>query len=237
MNLPSRIVLRGSRRARRILNIAGEERAGIIRGMRRGILILAVGAALGAGACVRPAQPTTPTAANVPDADLDAMWDATLSVLGRIEWRPDRQDRATGMIETVPATTKQIWEFWREDVADPYSQTLADLQTIQRKAIVRFRKVGEPKQWQVDVEVDVYRLQQPERQITSTSSGLEAFSSQLPTGEGQMLMRGSGNYLEPLGRDGAMEQKLLAMIMRQSNTYEYHPAEYPPTTIEVSEGG
>lgn len=199
--------------------------------------IFAAGAALGTGACVRPAQPTTPTAANVADADMDSMWDATLSVLRRIEFHPDRQDRATGIIETVPTTTKQIWEFWRQDVADPYSQTLADLQTIQRKAIIRFRKVGEPKQWQVDVEVDVYRLQQPERQITSSSSGLEAFSSQLPTGEGQLLLRGSGNYLEPLGRDAAMESKLLAMIMRQSQTYEYTPAEFPPTTMEVAEGG
>jgi hypothetical protein len=204
--------------------------------MKRWVLVFAAGAALGAGGCVRPAQPTTPTAANVPDADLDAIWDATLSVLRRIEWRPDRQDRATGVIETVPATTKQIWEFWRTDVADPYSQTLADLQTIQRKAIVRFRKIGEPKQWQVDVEVDVYRLQQPERQITSSSSGLEAFSSQLPTSEGQLLLRGSGNYLEPLGRDAAMEDKLLAMIMQQSQIYEYTPAEYPPTTTEIAAG-
>ncbi len=201
------------------------------------MVIFAAGAALHAGACVRPAQPTTPTAVNVPDADLDALWDATLAVLRRIEFRPDRQDRATGLIETMPITTKQIWEVWREDVADQYSQTQANLQTMQRKVIVRFRKIGEPKQWQVDVEVDVYRLQQPERQITASSSGLEAFSSQLPTGEGQLLARGSGNYLEPMGRDPALEGKLLGMIMQQSQTYEYQPAEFPPTTTQVTEGG
>jgi len=216
--------------------IAGWLGAGIIRGMRQWIVWSAALGGLVAAGCVRPAQPVTPTAANVPDADLDGLWDASLSVLRRIEWHPDRQDRATGMIETVPATTKQIWEFWRQDVADPYSQTLADLQTIQRKAIIRFRKVGEPRQWQVDVEVDVYRLQQPERQITSSSSALEAFSSQLPTSEGQLLLRGTGNYLEPMGRDAAMEEKLLAMIMRQSQTYEYVPAEFSPTTTQVAAG-
>ena len=186
---------------------------------------------LGPASCVRPPQPDTPTAANVANADLEALWDASLRVLHRMDMQPERQDRATGVIETLPTTTKQFWEFWRDDCADSYGQTLADVQTIQRRAIVRFRRLAPESRWQVDVQVDVFRLQRPERQLTSTSSVLEAYSSLLPTTEGQIAGRSELAYLEPMGRDGAMEQQILRMIMRQSQTLDFDYAEFPTTQI------
>jgi hypothetical protein len=207
----------------------------MMRRVRRGLSTILVSILLThVPSCVRPAQPEVPTAADVSNAELDVLWDASLRVLARIDMQPDRQDRAIGVIETLPTTTKQIWEFWREDCADAYSQTLADLQTIQRRATVRFKRLPTEGRWQVDVQVDVYRLQRPERQFTSTSSTLEAFSSLLPTTGGEIVGRAEASYLEPLGRDAALEQRILTMILRQSGTTDYQYPEYPDTQVANS---
>jgi len=168
---------------------------------------------------------------DVSNAELELLWDSTLRVLARMEMPPDRQDRATGVIETLPTTTKQVWEFWREDCADDYTQTLADLQTIVQRATVRFKRQPVEGRWQVDVQVDIYRLQRPERQITATSAALEAFSSLLPTTEGQIGGRAELSYLEPLGRDGALEAKIVRLIMQQSGTSDYEYVEFPTTQM------
>jgi len=199
----------------------------------RGFLMLAAvvcGAVLASG-CVRPEPPQEPTAAQVEDPDLVALWDAALSVLSRLELTPNRQDRANGVIETFPVTSQQVWEFWRRDVADPYSLAAANLQSIQRQATVRFLRADDGGPWRIDVRVEVTRIHVPERQMTATSAALGLYSAVLPTTEGLMLEQAGSRTAEPLGRDGAMERFILERILRVARAESTEPmpdADEPP---------
>src|SRR5262245_34730310 len=113
--------------------------------------------------CGRPAQPQEPTTSEVSGDELTPIWDAALGVVRKHDFQPDRQDRAQGVITTLPTTSMQWGEAWRQDVADFYSYSEASLHTIRRQVTVRFVR---EKQWRVEVQVDVYRLNMPESQIT-----------------------------------------------------------------------
>lgn len=199
--------------------------------MRRGtpcgcvlVLIIALGL-LPFGGCARPIQPEAPTAAAASEADLDAIWNAALMVLSRMDLRPDRMDRASGVIETQPTTTQQFFEFWRRDVIDRYAYAEAQMHTMRRKATVRFRRLPESQRWQVEVQVDVERWQAPDRQFTSTSSALAVYSSHLPTTEGERMAQNLAIYWEPAGRDAAMERLILDRILRMSGTVDFEYVE------------
>lgn len=129
------------------------------------------------------------------------------------DFQPDRQDRAAGVITTLPTTSMQWHEPWRADVADGYSLALSSLHTVRRQATVRFvRDPSAPDHWTVEVQVDVYLLNAPDYQVTTASSGIRSFSGDLPsvTGEaGPRLMR----RWTPVGRDPAMEDRLLERIL------------------------
>ncbi len=169
-----------------------------------------------ASACHKPIPPEEPTAAVISQQeDLQYLWNGTLSVLRKFEFVPDRQDRAAGVIATLPLTSMQWHEPWRQDVADQYFLLESSLHTIQRVVTVKFHAEPEPN---VEVRVDVYRVSQPETQITSASSVLHGFAGLLPTEEGQM---GPGVRAErvPLGRDAALEERLLGRILE----FTVHP--------------
>jgi len=172
-------------------------------------------------ACQMPAPPESRTAADLAEPQLDRLWDSALSVLRKHDFQPVRQDRALGVIETLPTTSMQWYEFWRQDVATPYDLLEASLHTTQRKATVRFlRGDGDPgsdaagQPWTVVVQVDVYRLTREETQITSASSVLHGFTGGLPTARGQesdtRTLQDRWIYER---RDGAVEQRLLRRIL------------------------
>lgn len=170
-------------------------------------------AAIGQAGCSRPVPPEAATASEINEAEREYLWDATLSVLRKMEFQPDRQDRAQGIITTLPMTSKQWHEPWRQDVKGGYELAQASLHTIRRQVTVRFVREGT---WRVDVQVDVYRLNAPESQITTASSAIQAFSGVLPTTEGTYL----GGEQAPrdwtfLYRDGAMEDRILRRILSE----------------------
>jgi len=164
--------------------------------------------------CQRPEQPEAATAAQVSGDKLQPTWDAALAVLRKHDFQPDRQDRAQGVITTLPTTSMQWGEPWRQDVADGYSFVESSLHTIQRKATIRFIHDPGATDWTVQVQVDVYRLNVPESQITTASSAYHAFSGVLPTAEGTAQLRGeAARKWTHLGRDPAMEARLLSRIL------------------------
>jgi hypothetical protein len=185
------------------------------------LLVLAVLLLAVQSGCEKPTQPDQVTASPVYSEELEPLWDATLSVLQKCEFIPQRQDRAMGIIVSKPTTSRQYGEFWRQDVVptDSYSMAEANLQTVQRQATVRFVKAQQG--WQLEVQVDVFRLSMPESQVTTASSAIQAFSGALPTTEGQMVK--ARKQWVPLGRDAAMEERLLDRIL--STAGQYVPAE------------
>lgn len=168
-------------------------------------------AAIAATGCQQPVRPETPTSSVINDNDVQPLWDSALAVLLKHDFQPDRQDRTAGIITTLPTTSKQWGEPWRQDVADNYSLLESSLHTIQRKATVRFIH---DKQWTIDVQVDVYRLSTPEYQITNSSSAIRSFDANLPTATGAVVTNAhSARRWVHLGRDGAMEERLLSRIL------------------------
>lgn len=169
---------------------------------------------LAAVGCQKHAAPEGVTARAIggDDENLNELWNHTLSVLRRHDFEPDQQDRALGIITTLPTTSMQWHEPWREDVADAYSLLHASMHTTQRKVTVRFVRNGG---WSVEVQVDVYRLSRPETQITSASSTLHGFTGHLPTLEGRVNQTAkTDSHWVYLGRDGTMEERLLRRILR-----------------------
>jgi hypothetical protein len=159
-----------------------------------------------------PPAPENATAVEVGEDELTGLWDAALAVLRKFDFRPDRQDRAAGIITTHPTTSKQWWEPWRQDVADRYGMAEASVHTVRRLATIRF--VNEPGGWTMDVQVDVYRLSAPDRQVTTASSAIRSFSDDLPTVTGEVLAasRSSERWVL-LRRDPALEERLLNRIL------------------------
>jgi hypothetical protein len=184
-----------------------------MRTLTRSALVLHCSLLCISAACQRPAQPEGPTHSQISEDALRDAWDAALSVLRRYDFLPDRQDRAQGVITTLPKTSRQWGEFWRQDTADGYSLAESSLHTTQRKVTIRFLR--EPT-WQVQVQVDVYRLSVPESQITTASAAFQAFSGVLPTTEGTQQIQGAARrQWVHLGRDEAMENRLLDSILRR----------------------
>lgn len=164
-------------------------------------------------ACQQPVQPEGPTAsALADDEDLDLLWTTALRVLRKVDFRPDQQDRALGVISTHPTTSMQWFEPWRQDVATGYALFEASIHTIQRKATIRFVK---DESWSMEVQIDVYRLSRPSTQITTASSVLHGFSGLLPTSEASSN-QSVGDHWVHLGRDEALEGRLLNRILNES---------------------
>ncbi len=190
-------------------------------------LHLVLSFALLAAGCQRPTPPVQPTASYVDAADLDSLWDASLRILRRHDFQPDRQDRAAGIITTFPTTSAQWHEPWRRDVADGYGLLMASMHTVQRQVTVRFIHENDgPRSstssppvapslspWSLDVQVDVFLLSAPDYQITSSSSAIRSFSGDLPTITGESVQAREARRWVPMGRDGSMEDRLLNSIL------------------------
>lgn len=160
--------------------------------------------------CHRPIAPEGPSSESIAADGLEDIWDAALKVLQKHDFLPVRQDRAAGIIATLPTTSQHFSEFWRQDVAEPYGFAHASLHTTQRKATVRFVREGDTDAWSLEVQVDVYRLSTPESQVTSSSSAIQGFSGVLPTTEGEIARNRRWVHL---GRDEMMERRILNRIL------------------------
>jgi hypothetical protein len=181
--------------------------------MMKGLITAAVlGAALIAG-CHEPVAPTEPTSARVDapnEAEFDRLWEAALTVLRKHYFSPARRDRRAGVITTHPTTAENFFEFWRDDTVGSFEKAEANLHTIRKYVTLRLSKTDNPGMYGLQVEVQSERLDQPERQITSASAALRAFSAGLPTTEGQPT---APETWVPLGRDAKLEQYLLGKIL------------------------
>lgn len=179
---------------------------------RWSLALLTVFAATG---CAAPLAPETATRGAVAPDDFELVWEQSLRALRKLGLQPDRQDRANRTIVTTPETSGQWFEWWRSDVADEYAMTESSLQTVRRQVRVEF---GKPAQSggpiNVDVKVQVFRLDRPERQVTTASSAFNIFSARVPTAEGEPPEGGaSAVQWVALGRDVAMEQRILDRIL------------------------
>lgn len=124
-----------------------------------------------------------------------------------------------GWIETYPRTGASILEPWRRDAATPYERWLGTFQSIRRWARVTVVPVDNEFQIEVHVYKELEDLDQP----TGTSAG-----GQVLRHDDSPEDRQSPFWYEPrqygwiaLGRDAALEEKILKNIAARINVQAY----------------
>lgn len=201
----------------------------IMLAVSRRLLILASCVGLWSGpGCQQPVAPTAPTATDLEQVQFEGLWQTSLEVLRRCDFRPDRQDRRAGVITTEPTTSAQWFEVWRPEVTGAYQEAEANLHTVRRQATVQIKQDPEQPGCHVSVQVDVYRYSAPERQVTTASGALQIFGEKLPTAEGQLGPQEAKAGWVYLGRDGRLEAELLRRII-----WHYRPALAEAATYEA----
>ena len=150
-------------------------------------------------------------------ANFEAIWQATQNVLTDYYFQIDRRDRRAGLVSTYPMTGQYVTEFWRADsvTADDLAESM--LQTVRRQASVRI--IGDleaPQGYSATVQVESWRSDRPQKQLTSASQGFSLF-----TIAGNLAVMDTkvelGNYDVSLGRDGALENRIASAIEAEAS--------------------
>ena len=175
------------------------------------------GLALGLTGCLGPQkaeyQSVQPLAVSEPSAEADRIWEAIAETLRQHRFPLDRVDRRAGVVTTMPVVSQHLLEFWRHDV-----DTRADLWESTLNPIRRWVEVsvgpGEDRSWQqLAVVVHKERLSSPDRQFNSTGAAYQYFGDSLPSTTGPARVTAEHDVWLDEGRDPAMEERLLRMIL------------------------
>jgi hypothetical protein len=176
------------------------------------LLIVGVLAAL-AGGCARvkmmQAQPVC-----IEAVSQDKLMRACEKMLVAMQFQIEKYDEENGVIRTRPLRGKQFFEFWRSDNAGGFNAAESNFQSLQRTVELTFEM--QPPRICVKCEVNTQRLSVPEEPIRGYY-----YASGLYTGSGTSRQRltvkerqqGEIRWID-LGRDEALEQKMLAKIQR-----------------------
>ena len=140
--------------------------------------------------------------------DFDALWQRTLEVLRRHNFRIDRQDRRAGVVTTRPMTGQYFLEFWRNDAVDAQSLAEGAIQTIYRSPKVTIAPPKKGSGYRPTVEVTLARSARRGSQITNTSQAYNLFTGRTRPGRPEM----KSPRVVPLGRDAQLEKRLADQI-------------------------
>jgi hypothetical protein len=193
-------------------------------------LLVAVALVAFVPGCISPqpwSQPIAPPVAIytqnpilVPARDPQQLWETVADVMNdyfRIaREEPVRGTLTEGRLETFPEIGSTIFEPWRGDSADPYERWESTLQSIQRQASLRV--TPDPNGYLIEVVVEKRLEDVAHPSHSPTSSATFRNDSSLarvisPLGEPE-----SNRGWIPLGRDKALEQRILAQLESRLGT-------------------
>lgn len=180
---------------------------------------LTLGLSIAAAGCLGPKHATYESARTVsvnesaPEAD--ALWEAIQETLRRHRYRLDRIDRSAGVITTFPVGSEHFFEFWRHDVDTRADFIEATLNPVRRWVEITLSPAADDASRQLQVQVHKQRLSAPDRQFTSSAAAYQFFAASLPTTTGEMTADTGEVWLD-LGRDPAMENRLLSAILKRA---------------------
>jgi hypothetical protein len=162
--------------------------------------------------------PGIPNPLSMPVSDDEFAWDAIADVVSDYFSITSEQRAVRGMegwsegrIETAPQTGATIFEPHRGDSVGWFNRWESTFQTIRRRAVVRV--IPEPAGYLVEVEVwkELEELPRPEQSTVGAASFANPGS--LPSYRtGRAIRVRSSPCWIPLGRDMALEQRMLAEI-------------------------
>lgn len=158
-----------------------------------------------------------PAVAHADGADFDRLWEACRHCVQMRSFVVDRTDPRDGVMTTYPQVSKQIFEFWRNDVGTfggIMESTMGTVRRFVRIEVVR-RNDGT---FEATPKVVVERYAQTERRITTVARYAEVFALD-PAQQGTRERDKLGADLPPaywyaLGRDEALEKQIADDVRR-----------------------
>ncbi len=153
--------------------------------------------------------------------DFEKLWKACEQSARDYMFQLDRQDYRSGLLTTVPLTSAQWFELWRQDVKTINDAELSSIATIRRTATFQFQKNPDGS-YDVTPRVLVERQTIAEKRITSvtTYSGIFALArdpndnpSGTPESDQGIIIR--PRYWYALGRDAALERDLARSVEKK----------------------
>ena len=185
--------------------------------IRTGATTLALCIFLSCATPNRSGEPLVHFFAAVDKAQCDHLWEVSQDVLRENRFLLDDVDRRQGRILTRPETSQQFFEFWRHDVDTSSDACEASLRTVRRRAAVNIDFDKETGDAHLTITVQRERFATPERQFNNSITAFRAFGTKLPGVRTGRSITAADTYWINDGRDLAMEQHLLEMIVARAN--------------------
>lgn len=180
-------------------------------------VLLWAGMAAAAGCAAKPAPAPAPSEPRVIQGDPYVIWTAGQEELTSRGFLLDRVDRRMGVIETFPATSKQWFECWRNDVAGAEALAESSLQTVRRQVKLQVTQV-EPDQLRLECRVAVEKYDSS-REIypgyTRTYNVLGNVSGRIPLLSTSERRKDKTEEWIPLGEDPELQKTILDSIARR----------------------
>jgi len=183
--------------------------------------LVCAGALFGTGGCAMLHKEERPILNNpvaIPASRCDFVWDQIVDVVDNyFDIQTEQRVReagailTVGRIDTAPKTGATCLEPWRGDAADKYERLHGTLQTLRRRAVVQVIPAPDVFQIEVVVYKELEDLARPE----SSTAGAATFrtDSSFIRVEDPVGVQPTTKGWIPLGRDTAMEQKMLHEIL------------------------
>jgi len=165
---------------------------------------------------------TTPPSSADNRLDIDAaeyprVMDAAVIVLRDAGFQIDQQDYRFGRVTTQPLASPLLFEFWKPRSPDPQTRLESTLNDHRRTVTVTLTPVTAvtpPAAYELTVQVLIERCQLPGKHLTGSTKNIWAAPAVVPV---EWRRRGiEARYWQPVGRDTAFEEQLLAQIIRRS---------------------
>jgi hypothetical protein len=158
-----------------------------------------------------------PAVAHASGADFDKLWEACRRCVQIRSFVVDRTDPRDGVMTTYPQVSKQLFEFWRNDVGTFGGVMESTIGTVRRFVRIEVVRRGDGT-YEATPKVVVERYAQSERRITTVARYAEVFALD-PAQQGTRERDKLGADLPPaywyaLGRDEALERQIVDDVRR-----------------------
>jgi hypothetical protein len=172
------------------------------------LLVISLAGLILAG-CRAPGPTTSQVDVQLGDEDAyRQFWLHAIRSVRHFGYDLDRADPAAGVITSHPLTSKQWFEFWRNDTLAADQVLEASLQTVRRQIRLTVQPTPNKEEYLVNAVVNVERQDRSERQVTTPANVMQAFNPKSSLGAAGT----SGIVWVDLGRDPVLEAALLKQV-------------------------
>jgi hypothetical protein len=159
-----------------------------------------------------------PAVAKATAGDFDRLWNAADRALRDHRFEIDRADRRSAVMTTLPLSSKELFEVWRNDVPELKGQAQATLAQFRRIVRLEFTRTPDG-QFQVEPRVVVQRHAVKENRVTAAINYRNVFNPTAAQSEDVTADRPvtPSDYWYSTGRDPALERELARQIQKKAN--------------------